>query len=495
MEKEIKNIERLKGLSRDQFEILFNIAKRLNSVSYEETLIEDVLDFIISATNAERCVFVKYIHSTGNFTIISARNVKKETIWNLKEFSSGVLQQVTEKKEPVIYHDVKGDPNVSQFESIKIQRIKSIMGVPIIYDAEIWGVILADSKKDRTKFTESNLLFLNFFANLVSLALDKIISLENLRDENQLLLSQLDSTDELPAVVGKSRQMREIGKIIRKVARTDATVLITGESGTGKDLTAQAIHKLSARKDHPFITQFCGSIPESLLESELFGYKKGAFTGANNDKKGLFEVADKGTFFLDEIADISSAVQSKLLRVIENKEIIRLGDTKVRKVDVRILAATNKDLQKLVNEGKFREDLYYRLNVFPIKLPPLRERISDLPLLAKHFLKQIDDRDMHLHAKALRKLENYYWPGNVRQLLNVLQRASILCDSNKILEEHIIWQDSDDAENYRGTLKDFEQIILSNRLREFKGNKTQTAKSLGVSVRWIQMKLKELGEE
>ena len=248
---------------------------------------------------------------------------------------------------------------------------------------------------------------------------------------------------------------------------------------------------MSKRKDFPYLAQFCGSIPDTLLESELFGYKKGAFTGASQDKKGLFEIADKGTFFLDEIADISSALQAKLLRVIENKEIIRLGDTKVKKVDVRIVAATNKNLKKLVEEGKFREDLYYRLNVFPINVPPLRERKADIPLLANHFVEVIGKKNIKLNVSAVKKLESYSWPGNVRQLNNVINRAIILSNEDVIKTEHILLEDDQDNSTSNKTLKQIEKEVVLKRLKEFNGNRTRTAKSLDVSVRWVQKKIKE----
>jgi Nif-specific regulatory protein len=296
-------------------------------------------------------------------------------------------------------------------------------------------------------------------------------------------------------MIGESKVMKELAALVQKVARTDATVLILGESGTGKDLVARAIHKLSNRNDKPYLAQFCGSIPDTLLESELFGYKKGAFTGANTDKKGLLEVADKGTFFLDEIADISMALQAKLLRVLENKEIIRLGDTQVKKIDVRIITATNRDLQQLVKEGKFREDLFYRLNVFPVRVPPLRDRRTDIPLLAKNYIQKSFKEKIHLDKSAIRKLEAYHWPGNVRQLINVIQRALILCDDSKITAEHIIIEDEDALNGFGGTLKEYEIKLLRERLKQFDGNRTLTAESLGVSVRWIQLKLKEIGEQ
>ncbi|MCR4416517.1 MAG: sigma 54-interacting transcriptional regulator [Ignavibacteria bacterium] len=488
----VEEIKKIKSITREQFELLYNISRKLNSLEYEEGLIDETLDLVINVVNAERGLFAKYDTAKNDFEIIAARNVKKESIQDLSSFSSGILQKVVQNKKPFLYHDVQSDPSLSQFDSVQIHRIKSVLGVPIIKDGNVWGVILVDSQINRKEFTEENLIFLDFFSNLVSLALDKILNLQKLEKENLYLKNQLQSTQKIPEIVGDSPAIKKLFQLIHKVASTDATVLILGESGTGKELVARSIHNLSQRKDKPYIAQFCGSIPDTLLESELFGYKKGAFTGATSDKKGLFEVADGGTFFLDEIADISPALQAKLLRVLQNKEITRLGDTKPIKVDVRIIAATNKDLKQLVNENKFREDLFYRLNVFPIEIPPLRERRSDIPLLAHHFIKKYSNREITITPQAMKKLENFYWPGNVRQLENVIQRALILCDSNQLTPEHIIIEDEENLLDFKGTLEDFEKLLLLKRLKEYDGNRTQTAKSLGVSVRWVQMKLKEI---
>jgi len=485
-------IKKIKSITREQFELLYNISRRLNSLEYEEGLIEETLDLVINVVNAERGLFAKYDSSKKDFEIIAARNLKKESIQDLSSFSSGILQKVVENKKPFLYHDVQSDPALSQFDSVQIHKIKSVLGVPIIKDGNVWGVILVDSQINRKEFTEENLIFLDFFSNLVSLALDKILNLQKLEKENLYLKNQLQSTQKIPEIIGESPAIKKLFQLIHKVAATDATVLISGESGTGKELVARSIHNLSQRKDKPYIAQFCGSIPDTLLESELFGYKKGAFTGATSDKKGLFEVADGGTFFLDEIADISPALQAKLLRVLQNKEIIRLGDTKPIKIDVRIIAATNKDLKQLVQENKFREDLFYRLNVFPIEIPPLRERRSDIPILVRHFIKKYSDREISITPQALKKLESFYWPGNVRQLENVIQRALILCDTNQLTPDHIIIEEEDSLLDFKGTLEDFEKLLLLKRLKEYDGNRTQTAKSLGVSVRWVQMKLKEI---
>lgn len=487
-------IENIKQIGKEQFEILYRISQSLNSANYQDSLIKDSLDVIIRVLHADRGLFVKYEPDSNKFSIIGARNMERQSIEDISVFSSSILQKVIEKNSPILYHDVQNDPNISQFESIQIHNIKSILGVPIRKNDKVWGVILVDSSINRKEFTEENMVFLDFFSNLASLALDRITRIEALEDENILLRNQLQASRNIPELIGDSPAMQRLAALIYKVAGSDATVLLFGESGTGKELVARAIHNLSHRRDLPYLGQFCGSIPDSLLESELFGYKKGAFTGANNDKKGLFEVANEGTFFLDEIADISLALQAKLLRVLQNREIMRLGDTQIIKVDVRVIAATNKDLRQLVKDGNFREDLFYRLNVFPIRVPPLRDRRTDIPLLVNYFIKKYSTDNTKVASSTLKILEDYSWPGNVRQLENVIQRALILCDADKLLPEHIIIDEESNEIEFKGTLRDFEKMLLLRRLKEFNSNRTATAKSLGVSVRWVQLKLKEIEE-
>ncbi len=484
-------LSKLKAPTKEQFEAVYEFSKKLNSIVNQEALISEALDLVIKALNAERGLFVRYEKTDASFSIIAARNIKQESITNLSEFSSGILKQVIEKRKPILYHDAQQEPNVSQFESIRIKGILSIIGVPVFHEKELWGIIVADSKKQREKFTEQNIILLDLFSNLLSLALDRIYQFEKLENENLHLQNRLEDVISLPDIIGDSKVMRDLAKLIQRVARTDATVLITGESGTGKDLIAKAIHQLSPRKDHVYLAQFCGSIPDNLLESELFGYKKGAFTGANTDKKGLLEVADKGTFFLDEIADISIALQAKLLRTLENQEIMRLGDTSVRKIDVRIITATNKNLKELVKEGSFREDLFYRLNVFPIKVPPLRDRQGDIPKLAKFFIDKFADENVRIESSAVKKLESYNWPGNVRQLINVIQRALISRGNNVLTSENILFDDQPEMDAFAGTLADIELAVLKKRLEQLDGNKTLAAKSLGVSRKWVYLKLNE----
>ena len=490
------SLDGLRGLAPGQYDSLYRISNLLNQAELPESLMSEALDLVIGGIQAERGLFARYHADRDAFLIVAARNLNREKIEDLSTFSSGILQRVVSSGEPCLYHDVQSDPNLSQFESVLLHQIKSVVGIPVFYRGEIWGVMLVDSVENRTEFTEENLRFLDFFGNLVSLALDRILERERLSSENRLLREQL-GTAAIPNMIGNSPPMRELGALVQRVARANANVLILGESGTGKDLVARAIHTLSERGQKPYLAQFCGSIPDTLLESELFGFKKGAFSGATADKKGLLEVCDGGTFFLDEIADVSLALQAKLLRVIQNKEIIPLGDTKTRTIDVRILAATNKNLQQMVQDKTFREDLFYRLNVFPITLPPLRERRSDIPLLLNHFIRRYDTRPITVAREALKTLTDFPWPGNVRQLENVIQRALIMCDGHQLQPEHIIIDEGGAADGlaHGGTLREFEMALPKKRLAEADGNRTKTAESLGVSVRWVQLKLRGMEGE
>jgi DNA-binding NtrC family response regulator len=328
--------------------------------------------------------------------------------------------------------------------------------------------------------------------------------------ENLFLRQSFHRQYAFESIVGKSPQMQEIFKLIRQVAPTKSTVLVVGESGTGKELVAKAIHNASTRSDQPFIPINCGNIPTDLLESELFGFKKGAFTGAFATKKGLFEVANGGTIFLDEIGSISWELQSKLLRVIQEKEFRRLGDVESIRVDVRLLAASNEDLKNLVGQGRFREDLYYRLNVIKLELPPLRERRDDIPLLAEHFLDKIcadNDRPRcAVDRNAMELLAHYRWPGNVRELENVIERAVVLCaDDGRITRELLPEEMTSTAEAVvrldelpdeglplKEAVADFERRLILKALKKTAGNQKRAAQLLQLNATTLNEKIKRL---
>ena len=296
-----------------------------------------------------------------------------------------------------------------------------------------------------------------------------------------------------------SKKVERIFQTLSRVLDTDATVLVEGESGTGKELVARAIHYNGLRKDEPFVALFCGSLPDSLLESELFGHKKGAFTGANEDKIGLFEAADGGTVFLDEVGDLTPRIQTALLRVLQEGEVKRVGETQTRKVDVRVLSATNKPLQELIKEGEFREDLYYRLNTIAITLPPLRQRKNDIPLLAHHFLDKfaVKQRDYikGFDPAALKALQAHRWPGNVRELENTIRRAVVLAQDAMIQEADLQLPEIESADPFEPgiSLREGERRLVERTLKAYDGNISETSRILGVSRSWLHYKLKEWG--
>ena len=287
-----------------------------------------------------------------------------------------------------------------------------------------------------------------FKVDEIKVIIKNAIEKKSLFDENISLKEELKGRYQFSNIVGKSDKIQKVFELIMKVANSKSTVLITGESGTGKELVARGIHHNSERRDKPFVSISCGAIPETLLESELFGHQKGAFTGADSDKKGLFEVADGGTFFLDEVSEAPPSIQAKLLRVLQEKEFKRVGGVKDIKVNVRVIAATNKNLHKLIEDGKFREDLYYRLNVIPIELPSLRERKEDIPLLVSHFINKYNSINKKgikgIRPETMEKLERYVWRGNIRELENVIERAVTLEIADNIYPESL----PDEIRNY-----------------------------------------------
>ncbi|MBN2315383.1 MAG: sigma-54-dependent Fis family transcriptional regulator [Sedimentisphaerales bacterium] len=323
--------------------------------------------------------------------------------------------------------------------------------------------------------------------------------------ENILLRSELKASFGSEAIVGQSEPMKEIEQVVRKVSPTDTTVLISGESGTGKELIARAIHYHSDRRDKPFVVVDCGSLVESLFESELFGHVKGSFTGAEATKYGRLELANGGTVFFDEIGNISLSVQTKLLRVLQEREITKVGSSQVIKVDVRVIAATNRDLQKATQEETFREDLFYRLSVVPITLPPLRERQDDIPPLANYFLKKYNQkRKKNIRAisrQAMKTLVDYNWPGNVRELENAIERAVVLTENDTIEPSDLLYYGlnaampaQSDADTPR-SLVDVEKEHIARILKMFNGHKGKTAEWLGIDRKTLRTKLKRYALE
>ncbi len=331
----------------------------------------------------------------------------------------------------------------------------------------------------------------------LKLSIRKATNMYHLLKENKRLAQALYSQYQFGNIIGKNKEMRAIFELIRKVASTKATVLITGESGTGKELVAKAIHYNSPRKNRPFVSVNCGALAETLLESELFGHERGSFTGAIGMRKGRFELAHGGTLFLDEVSEMSPALQVKLLRVSQEKEFERVGGTKTIKVDVRIIAASNQDLKESIKKGIFREDLYYRLNVVHIHLPPLRERTEDIPLLVAHFLgkytKEMEKRDIKVSERAFHRIYEYPWPGNVRELENAIERAVVLCEQGTIEAYHLpeTLKDLSPGIKLPEALEKIEMQLIKQALVRTNYVQARAARLLGITKSLLQYKMKK----
>ncbi|HGY55945.1 MAG TPA: sigma-54-dependent Fis family transcriptional regulator [Caldithrix abyssi] len=483
---------------KNPYETLLRISEEINTVHDIDALLERIMDRLLEALEAERgFILLRNEGEGGRFEAVTARNISKESIDSIRDLSSSVVNQVLDSGEAVLSLDAQADQRFAGAESIVMHQIKSVMCTPLKKDDRLLGAIYVDSRVATRQFDEQSLTFLKAFAGQAAIAISNARMLNMLQNENRVLRRQMNTGQLFPEIIGKSKPMQQIFDMIRDVADSTASVLITGESGTGKELVARALHVHSSRSNKPFIPVFCGSLAENLLESELFGHKKGAFTGATEGKIGLFEEAHQGTIFLDEIADISMNLQTKLLRVLQEGEVKRVGDNQLRKVDVRVLSATNKDLWKEVEQGNFREDLYFRLNVIEIHVPALRERREDIPLLCEHFLKiyaQKNKRNIkRVTPEALRLLQEYHWPGNVRELENAMERAVILARGTEIGPEHFRMRKSAADIPIGKTLKEINKYAILKTLELVEGNNTRAAEILGVSRRWLQYQLKEWG--
>ncbi|MBD3290003.1 GAF domain-containing protein, partial [candidate division KSB1 bacterium] len=452
----------------------------------------------IQTLGAERG-FILLLEDDGSFSVRTARNIADNIAMDLTKISNSVVREALEENESVISYDVQSDDRFVGAESIVLQKIQSVTAVPLTLKQNAIGVIYLDSIHHRSGFTEASLPFLNAFAHQAAIAIENAKFYETLRQENRLLRQEIQGKNKFDKIIGNSPAMQQVFETMDNILNTDATVLIQGESGTGKELVARALHYNGLRKDKPFLALFCGALPESLLESELFGHKKGAFTGATSDKKGLFEAADGGTFLLDEVAELTPKIQIQLLRVLQEGEVKRIGETSIRKVNVRIIAATNKDLYEEMKKGNFREDLYYRLNVIPIKVPPLRERGKDITLLAHHFLDKYAARFNKslkgFSQEAMQRIMSYPWHGNVRELENTLERAVVMSKDAMIQPADLQLPQNDLELPIGTTLKDFEKQFVLKTLKSTDNNVTETAKILDVSRRWLHYRLKDWGHE
>jgi len=411
----------------------------------------------------------------------------------------GIAGKVVGSGRPLLVVDVRQDQSFfSGIDAKSSFTTRGLVAAPMIKAGQIIGVVEVLNKVGRPQFSNDDLELLQVFANLAASAATNAQAHERLKSENRVLIAGQTAG---ATIIGGSAGLRAVLDLCARVANSNATVLLLGETGTGKELISRHIHGNSSRREKPFIAINCAALPETLLESELFGHEKGAFTGAASQKLGRFELANGGTLFLDEIGEISQSTQIKLLRVLQEREFVRVGGTKTVACDVRIIAATNRDLGKEIKAGRFREDLYYRLNVFPIETPPLRQRRDDIPLLVDHFV-ELSARQLNVSAPrpsdaALALLTSYNWPGNIRELQNVVERAVLLSDGKSIepaqLPREIVGEDLTATVESKtdSTLQGYEKALVVRALKENGWNQTRAAKSLGISRDNLRYRIKK----
>jgi transcriptional regulator with GAF, ATPase, and Fis domain len=484
-EKTIASLPASERRARD-LNSLLKVATGIGGIRDQDSLQWQLLGFIFDVVPAERGAVLLCDHP-DEFTSTAAWDRVRGPGHPVR-VSRTVVQRAVEERVGLVVSDVLGNEALRQVKTLYELKVRSLLCVPLLVADRVLGAIYLDTTSPTVQFDEDHLHVMTAVAGIASLAFDNVRHWEELRQENQALRAEIELEHNM---VGGSPAMRKVFDFIRRVAPTDSTVLIEGESGTGKELVARALHRNSSRADQPFVAINCAAIAETLLESELFGHEKGAFTGAASQKKGKVEVAEGGTLFLDEIGELASGLQAKLLRVLQEREFERLGGTKPIKLNIRLIAATNRSLPEAVKAGSFRNDLYYRLNVVTLNVPALRERREDISVLADHFAakasRKCGMRAKPVSSEALGCLMHYDWPGNVRELENALERALVLGSTDSILPDDLpeaILEAGSAAttatDKYHGNIKETKKQLILQALQQTKGNYIDAAKALGM---------------
>ncbi|AEJ61111.1 transcriptional regulator, NifA, Fis Family [Spirochaeta thermophila DSM 6578] len=506
MERQLALLEKKVG----ELSLLFEVSQLLAQTIDVREVLQPVLRLIAEQLGMNRGTITLLNRNTGEIVIEEAYGLSEsQKLRGRYRIGEGVTGKVVQSGRPIVI------PRISEsreFLNRTGSRQKPQSGdlsffcVPIKVGNEVVGTLSADRDYDPDLNLDDEARLLTILASLIAQAVklkqELVEERERLMEENARLHEELKEHFRPANIIGTSKAMQDVFDMIARVSRSEATVLIRGESGTGKELIAQAIHYNSLRADKPFIRVNCAALPETLIESELFGHEKGAFTGALTRRKGRFELAHEGTIFLDEIGDLSPQVQVKLLRVLQEKEFERVGGSETIRVNVRVLAATNRNLEELMAQGKFREDLYYRLNVFPIHVPPLRERRSDILLLADHFIeKYAKQNNKHIHrisTPAINLLMSYHWPGNVRELENCIERAVLLSTDGVIHSYHLppTLQSAESTQTeFKGTLKEalenLERELIIDALKTCRGNMSKAAEMLGITERIMGLRVRK----
>jgi Nif-specific regulatory protein len=480
------------------------VSRKLN---LEDSLIATLQILAVSYKIKSGAVFL-FDEDESILNMVASIGYKKEIAKVAYRPGEGLTGKIAETGKPLVVAQVSKEQLFLNRQSVldpAIDKEQTFIGIPIILDYKVLGVLITNLPFNPRRDYDSTKKFLTLVASalLQPIRFQHQIDQERqrLESENISLKQQLQQEHSLNNVVGNSQEMREIFDLVFQVSNSTTTVIVRGESGTGKELIAQAIHYNSPRKDKPFVRVNCAAVPENLIESEFFGYEKGAFTGAVSRKIGRFELANQGTIFLDEIGNLSPMTQTKLLRVLQEQEFERVGGTQTIKVDVRVIAATNANLEDLMKSGDFREDLYYRLNVFALFLPPLRDRKTDLLLLADHFMikygRQQGKVVKRISTPAIDMLMRYHWPGNVRELENCIERAVLLCQDHVIHSYHLppTLQTAESSntiphQSLEQAVIFYEKELIQDALKTTKGNQAKAARLLDTTERILGYKIK-----
>lgn len=480
---------------------LLRVSLLINSSGGFEALQKNLLESIFEITPAERGVIALTKGTSDDFVSAFGLHKSAGRLERQVRVSRTVINHVLREGVAILSNDVRGSDAYSDAESLITFQTTSLLVVPLFFFGKITGFIYLEISDPQDKFDEDHLQLLMAIAGIAAGLLENARCMEWLEGEKERLRNEINIEH---SMVGESAAMRLVYQFIAKVAPANSNVLIRGESGTGKELVARAIHQNSPRVGKPFVAINCAGLSETLLESELFGHEKGAFTGAIARKKGLLEVADGGTFFLDEIAELAPQLQAKLLRVLQEREFQRVGGTHLAKVNIRLLAATNQDLDRAIKDNRFRQDLYFRLNVVSLIMPPLRERREDIPLLSSYFAakysKECNRQLSGISREARACLGNYDWPGNVRELENAIERAVVLGTDEYImpedLPESLLERESSLAtipnKKYFEAVKEAKKQLILRALEEAQGNYTEAAKLLGVYPTYLHRLMRNL---
>ncbi len=468
---------------------LTKAATTISSTLELDALVQAIARLACEVTRAEASTFSTLEKSGNKLTVNAATGPKGQAMVGTNfDATLGIAGQAVRTNRAVCVPDVRKDATFrSQIDDIGSRQTRTVMAAPMVHRAEIIGVLEVANRLDESNFGQEDLKLLRVLASMAAGALQNARSHAELQGKYKGLRESLAKPTQ---IVGDSPKLKELLTLCDRVASTNASVLIVGETGTGKELVARYIHRASRRRNAPFVPVNCAALTETLLESELFGHEKGSFTGAHAQRKGRFELAEKGTLFLDELGELSRQTQAKLLRVLQEKEFVRVGGTETIYSDVRIIAATNRHLKNMMADGLFRDDLYYRLNVFPLTVPPLRQRASDIRALVSHFVQKASREfrgpRLEVSPSALKILENYEWRGNIRELQNVMERSVLMSDGDTLWPEHLppdiqATMIPEDEAEVSSTLHGQERALILKALQEYGWNQSKAARSLGVT--------------